>query len=487
MTSGSQPNRSRRVKLAALVVLVAAAAVSALAGWSALGLWQGLPYSQIKALSGEEVVAAFRAASLSAPEQVREAWLLTDVGKQFTAALRDEAALERLSGEVASYAAGQTRTQLGRLQQAATRMLEQERAATPIELWWPALEPYLTGLSQANFAHFEHELIVAWTDVYRSLGVAPGTACRSARLHVGHHHGPFLQHFVTRLRRVAEAEEQRDNLAAAQTCRTIVRRLLRQWVLDRGPPGVRLLAADLLADMLEAEPASTAASSASRLARDLRAWRALYHENARQRPVEFLRLTSEPSLCPREYERLFTWLALSTWTCAAAIGVGLVALLTGWAWLIRHRGDAHPLRAFIMATIVTVVIVATGMLWLLFAPDTIREDFRRDWSLTSLAEWWRHPLVSAALAIVLVFVAALIRRAPSGAKPARLVRLSAGASATWLMLATLGLVCTLAANAAQTAYERATHAAALDPIQAVAGPDADRLLEGLRSWDPAVN
>ena len=110
MSSDSQPSRTRRVNVAALTVLVAAAAVSALAGWSALGLWQGLPYSQIKALSGEEVVAAFRAASLSAPEQVREAWLLTDVGKQFTAALRDEAALERLSGEVASYAAGQTRT-----------------------------------------------------------------------------------------------------------------------------------------------------------------------------------------------------------------------------------------------------------------------------------------------------------------------------------------------------------------------------------------
>jgi len=487
MSSGSQPNRSRRVNVAALIALVAAAAVSAFAGWSALGLWRGLPHSQIKALSGDEVVAAFRAASVSAPEQVREAWLLTDVGKQFTTALRDQAALQRLSAEVASYAAGQTHTQLGRLQQAATRMLELERAATPIEQWWPALEPYLAGLSQANFAHFEHDLIVAWTDVYRSLGVAPGTAYRNARLHAGHPHGPFLQYFVTRLRRVAEAEEQRSNPAGAQTCRTIAWRLLRQWVLDRGPPGIQLLAADLLADMLEAEQAPSVASPTSRLAQDLRAWRGLYHESACQRPVEFLGLTSEPSLCPREYERLFAWLALSTWTCAAAIGVGVLALLTGWAWLIRSRGDAHPLGTFITAIIVIVVIVATGMLWLLFAPDTIREDFRRDWSLTSLAEWWRHPLVSAALAIVLVFAAALIRRAPTGAKPARLARLGAGASATWLMLATLGLVCTLAAKATQTAYERATHAAALDPIEAVVGPDADRLLDGLRSWDPRVN
>jgi hypothetical protein len=487
MSSGSQPKRNPRVNVAALIVLVAAGAVSALAAWSALGLWRGLPYSQITALPGEEVVAAFRAASASAPEQVRAAWLLADVGKQFTAALRDEAALERLGGEVASYAAGQTHTQLGRLQQAATRMLELERAATPIEQWWPALEPYLVGLSRANFAHFEHELIVAWTDVYRSLGVAPGTACRNARLQVGHPHGPFLQYFVMRLRRVAQVEEQRGNAAGAQTCRTVMRCLLRQWVLDPGPPGVRLLAADLLADLLEAEPASTAASSASRLAQDLRAWRALYHDSACERPVEFLRLTSEPSLCPREYERLFTWLALSTWTCAAAIGLGLVVLLTGWAGLIRRRGKAHPLRAFIMATIVTAVIVATGVLWLRFAPDTIREDFRRDWSVTSLAEWWRYPLVSAALAIVLVSVPALVRRAPGGGKPARLVRLSAGASATWLVLATLGLVCILAADAAQTAYERATHAAALDPLRAIVGPDADRLLDGLRSWDSAVD
>jgi hypothetical protein len=136
---------------------------------------------------------------------------------------------------------------------------------------------------------------------------------------------------------------------------------------------------------------------------------------------------------------------------------------------------------------VTVVVVATGVLWLLFAPDTIREDFRRDWSLTSLAEWWRHPLVSASLGIVLVLVAALIRRTPKGTKPTRLVRLGTGASATWLILAALGLVCTLVAKTAQKEYERATHAAALDPIGVVVGSDADRLLDGLRSWDPGVD
>jgi hypothetical protein len=469
-----------------LVFVGLALALSAIAVVSALGLWQRLPQQQISALPGDDVTRALRAAVQAAPEQARQAWVLNDVGRLFTAALRDEAARQQLSAGVGSYVTGQRDTQLGRLYQAATRMLELERAGTPVGEWWPNLAPYLNGLGRAGFAHFESNLVAAWTEAFRSLGVDGGTAGRNAQLYVGHRHNPFLQYFTARLRRVAEAHALAGDVDCVQACRLIVQRLLRRWVLEPGSPGLRLLAADLLADVLEAAPSVSSQPQASSLARDLRAWRAAYRDSAATRPVDFLGVTSEPSSCPRQHERLFGCLALTTWTCAAAAAVGVLALLTCWTWLFRRAPGGGTWAVLVAALVVAAVVVIAGALWLSLAPDTFRADFRRDWTLADWSEWWRHPLIAAGIAVVTVVLAALlpVRRGKHGLD--RLRRLGITASATWLLLATAALLCTITGSVVRGGYERATQAAAADPFAAIAGAEADRLLDGLRAWRPGV-
>ncbi|MEP0843617.1 MAG: hypothetical protein HRF43_13015, partial [Phycisphaerae bacterium] len=45
---------------------------------------------------------------------------------------------------------------------------------------------------------------------------------------------------------VAAEREQAGDEAGAAACRDLLLRLLREWVLEDGPAGARLLAADLL-------------------------------------------------------------------------------------------------------------------------------------------------------------------------------------------------------------------------------------------------
>jgi hypothetical protein len=56
-------------------------------------------------------------------------------------------------------------------------------------------------------------------------------------------------------------------------------------------------------------------------------------------------------------------------------------------------------------------------------------------------------------------------------------------AATWLLLAVLLLGSAIAGEFARRGYEQATGAAYADPIAAVAGPQADGLLDRLRRWE----
>ena len=386
-----------------MTVFIATGIACALAGSLTYGLVQRLPSFAFDAASGKFAAARERSLRV-APGAAREGRLFWAIGLDFRRALRDEAKLPNLESAAGRAASGIIDSQLIRLQQAGVRMRTLERAQRPREIWWPVLKPYLDGLDNARFSHFENELIAAWAAAYESAGLGPGTAYDVARHHVGNPHGQFLQYFCKRMNEVADEREAAGDSAAAVQCRSIVRRLLRQWVLDAGPAPIRLLAADLLVDALEQE--------SGELAADLQQWRAAYRESARSRPATLLAIAREPAAQPETHEALVGWMALTSWTAAAVLTVGVAALLMAWRWLTVGGAVERVRTAVLAGLIVAVVVVAVGVLWVRIQPETFRADFRADWSALRYA--WRHPFYAGGLAVFGVLAAACSARRVAG-------------------------------------------------------------------------
>ena len=376
-------------------------------------------------------------------------------------------------------------TQIGRLQLTAFLMLDLERAGTPPEQWWATLEPLLAGLEQTTFSHYLHELIEHRTRIFESkpIGLGPGSARAYAEQTLGHPHGPFLQFFVDRLRRVAQARRTEDD-GSAEICRRITRRLLRQWVLDPGPVGLRLLAADLLADNLEALGTTTPMNHGE-LARRLRAWRAAYRNQAANRPMPIppLSLRWSPEPCPEEYQGALRSLSLLVWTAAATLAAALltvVCLPLGFSAALRL-----PLRWWHLAGVLAtgLVILGAWLAWSVLWPRDVADDLHR-FASDGLA-WPRQPFAAGAVTLALLGLWALPAAGSTGLRRARLARLALVAAFTWfvLSLALIGVRAYASVNLAE--YELSTAPALLpDEYAAMAGAEADKLLDGVRVWTP---
>jgi len=356
-----------------------------------------------------------------------------------------------------------------------------ERRGEPIENWWPQLHVFFQGMRQANLSHYQAALVRDWARAYELAGFGPGTARSLAEDLVAQRHGPFLQFFTSRVRRLIADRLHAGDAAAARVCRTTLYRLLRQWVLEPGPAGLRLLAADLLAQAAEHDPAAGGSAAAQELARELRAWRSAYREALRRLPIGVFDPHRKPALDPAADQRLLQCVALTNWLAAALLVVAaaaLVALLRGPRRVLRPGNATLVWGALLVGAL--VVLGGLGAVWLW--PDWLRTDLRGDFS--SLRYLWRHPFVAAGIALVGLLLAALLRPGPRAGKSTFASRLGAAGAGAWLLLAVGLWAAATAGQIAHSRCERAIRAACEDSISAVAGPHAQRLLARLHDWEP---
>jgi hypothetical protein len=263
-----------------------------------------------------------------------------------------------------------------------------------------------------------------------------------------------------------------------------------------------LLAADLLVRGLEADARPAGSAEVGPIAGDLRAWRSAYLEEVRRRPVATLAQHSHPLGAPVAHERLLGRLGGITWLAAATIAATIAALAFAWFWLgtTGPRPGWKPIVAGALgiALLLGGVGATRSILW----PESVRAETR---GLLALAvEWgqgdsgadtvsvesWAysragvHALFAAGLVLAGVTVVALLQGRRSGGKWPWRTRLGASAGWTWLLLVLVLWGAAIAGEAARREYEAATRAACEDAVAAVIGPESDRLLDGLRRWEP---
>ncbi len=513
--TGDTPRPAARFALLGAAALLTIAALAAL-----LKLWQALPFAEVQT-RGPAALATLQKAGGDAPLAVQEGLLLAKLANQFTAGRHHPEVVSTWRDETARQLATLRRSQLGRLQQAAMRMLELEQAQRPMDLWWFMLKPFLGGLERASFDHFQAEVLAYTAATLETAGLSPGTAAQLAYGRQRFPHGPFLEYFVRRLEAAGDQAARQDP-SGPESCRLIVQGLLRQWILAPGPAELRVLAARLLAEDLERRgrgPATASATQAdqgvpaqsavpSNLAADLRAWVARYRASvqARPAPVSLLWLETEPLLAPAAHDRLVKWLGLCAWLLLP-LGVFTVAgLACGWYWALGAARSWNWRAAFLYGGLVTLAMLVGGTVWVNAAYHQLYAEFRGAERTTVLLP---HEWISAGLALAGLLLAVLLplrrpapaplpvmarklglsatspKASPTGpASRPRLARLAAIAAAAWLLLAVALLACAKFAERSRANFEREVAASVQRGDPALADPAADRLLDGLRAWTP---
>ncbi len=456
-----------------VVLLVAAVGVSLMAGVQLRAFWLRLPGVYVHRTAPVAMRQVLEQAQRSMPAAAREGLAAARISELFTAAWRDADSLTTGRAEARQWVATLRQTQLGRVQLAAFALLEAEQAGTPAEDRWPVIEPLLKGLDQATLAHSLDAAMAHYAAALRAppLAYDPATARAYADLLVRQPHGPLLQHLVAALDEVAAARADADD-GSAEACHAVQRRLLREWVLEAGPAGLRLLAADLLAARLETTEAG--------LAERLRAWRRAYREVAEVRPVPLplLSLRQEPDSDPAGHARLagaVYWLA---WLAGAACGVAAVTVIgmaLGLTGVLRNP----PRRTYALAAVLTVAVVAAaGWLLAALAPAWCHEDLRRLGD--AQAGTARLPIV-AIVAAAAALVAAGVGLAIRGDHTPRYARTALLGLMSWLLLAGVLLAGVGLAAGALKAYTAAEDGGT---YAALAGAQAEQWLADLRAWHP---
>jgi len=480
MTPKAARIRSRRWRAAPLALLVGALAASTAAGAAARGFWRRLPEHSVRAVTPAQLQAAIDRANASMSADAREALALRRASLALLHALTGRAEPARLQAEVNAAAVGVRESRLIRLQQGAVRLWLAERAGEPVENWWPALQPYLAGMQQADCAHHQAALVEHWTAVYRHAGLGPGTAAGLAEEVVGQAHGPFVQYLAGRLQLLIGHLERTGDAVAAATCRAVLHHLLKQWVLEPGPAGLRLLAADLLAAAIDAADPAHTTDTARAVADDLRAWRSAYQCVARRRPAASLDPRRRLCLAPDAHDRLLARTGLVTWLASAALAAALVALLLSPAWLRCGVTGWRRLTAGVL--LAAALVIAGGLVWTCLWPEAVQADLRRDFSAPLY--WPRHPFVAAAVTLVLMLPGALLQPRAGDGQSSRRAGAGKMACGVWLLLALAVWSAAGLAESARRSYERQTAAAYEDVVTALGGPETDRLLARLWRWEP---
>lgn len=489
----SQPVRSKRGRQARLpaggaprpawppaaLALVAAALVLLLALWQAARTWRELPVAQLRHLDSQRIRQMFEQARRQMAGEARSGWIQNIVSAHLVTALRDPSAWQGLWDDAVA-GAGQIRnSQLPQLQLAVLKLVQLRQTQATASERWPQVAPLLADIDPSALQHYVLPLTQFYAARYRELGPRPGTALLLGRSAVGFTHGPFLELLSQELVRLADALRQAQQPEAAGQCDRVRRRLLKQWVLQPGPPELRLLAAELLAED-RAAAAKNGDPPAGALADDLCAWRVAYRTSALA-ALPTSPVLGWPELPVRDSwarTHLPVWVSQMANLAAASLTAGVVLLASGWS-LIRHRprwNRAFVVRLSGLAVVLTALVALLGHA----VPATAVDDLRR---LSSGDLGWPR-LVTAAAVGALVLPALLGGLLPHvlGGRRWTAVALLAAALVIVAGLALAGTSIRVRAGLAR--YEAGLAQDGPDSYTAIAGPQADALLHRLRAWNP---
>lgn len=465
----------RSVFLWRLVLLASALALTAMAGGRLWAVGRELPQEKLKRLNWDGVGRARRATS----GRALEGWALISNSDAFVEALHHPDRLSEVRDTAERNVELLRHTAFGRVQLAALRMLELERDEVPVERWWPQLEGDVASLEAADLSHFLPEFLAGESAIYQRYGLDAVNADRLAQHRFTGTHGPLVQYFVGHARRLAAARRAAGDEAGATSCEHLAQRLLRQFVLDSAPAGLRLLAADLLADQLDA------AAAQATLVQKLRAWRQAYHvqTDATAPAPALLDLGDHPP--PDDAAQTFArGLAATVWAVAGLPAVGIVALLFAAPW-IRAAPPAHPKwRPWIQGMIATLLIIVIGWAVVSGLPRLVSDDLRRAAAgETEDVGLPRLPILAASVALLLTGTVAGIGQLQRPRK-SWFARAGRSAAAIWLLLSAAALIHVGVLRRAQHAFASRPALSLTEQVRAIADPNADGLLDDLRVWEP---
>jgi hypothetical protein len=477
------------VSVATLLMLIGGALLATLAGAVlSLGLWSGLPQAQVAKLQRSEIQARWQASLRNAPSVAREGVAIADAAGELAPAITPQARAAPQIGNALRNAMGAPSTQAGRLLVAAAILAQGESEGRTPEQVWGAIRPYLESGATAPYPHFAAARESLLRQAYAVPPVRAGTAAALAA--IGPELlSPFLQFFVPRVRAIGQAWAAAGDPAGAELCGKVVRRLLREWVLEAGPPGTRLVAAELLMREMRGSEENAALVAA------LSAWRAAYLEPARQRGAAALGL-GDVNLCPAEHAAVAGSVAASIWllvsTLVAAIG-GI-----GLAWKIfLNRGALRRAPILALGGLVGVAaIVACGVV-LRSAGSAAVDDIRSlmdragrgKTTESKRSDVWlpvyRAQIVWAAAGWT---TGALVAGVVAGAALHARNRLAGGAAVlliAWALIAMSAAVVAGWGHSRLSRYETAlADAYGKGVYAAVAGDSAEDLLAPIRAWRP---
>jgi hypothetical protein len=410
--------------LARTAVLGAALLLTLASSCRLIHTWSRLPAPSLNRFNW----GAAQRAPLPARGPAAEGWIAFVLSSHVTRTVHDPRQLPERLADARLALSRQRASKLGRLQVAALAMLRLEHDGVPPEDWWPQVAPYFENLDDAPFDHFTDALINAKAAIYAQHGLRPGLARGIAVRNLGFEHGPFLQRFARQMQELEAALSTSGDAENARRCRKLRRRLLRQWVLDPAPAGLRLNAAHLLAEELETP---NAGQDQAKLARALRRWRHNLRSTLQSVPLPAaLDPTGIPNplivAAARPAGAALARLLLATGMMLAACAS---SLLVGFFW-VRSPAPGQCLWRLGAVLVVFVLCVAVSAVLIAELPVLVENDLIR--LSTDQAGWPRLPLIGAAIGVVAVLGGTLIGvviRRPRGAwLPA------AGFSATLLCL-----------------------------------------------------
>lgn len=349
------------------LTLLAALILTAIGLLQLRALWLRLPAPSLKRVNWDAINA--RRARFTGT--AREGLLLAINSDQFTAAWQKRIPLSRALDETRRRLAEFRSTQLGRLHVAALIMLQMERDGVSPEHWWPQVEPYLAGVRGDDCPHLLAPLLATESAACVRMGLGDTTARQVAVFNLANSHGPFLQVFIQNLARLRNARRDAGDATAAARCDLLSAALLREWIVARGPAGLRLTAADLLVRHGEATTAPAA------LASSVQGWRAAYHEAALQfGPILTPLRVSDAPLLHRTARQLGTGVLWSIAFAAVVCGGVLVAVaLAPWGLRATEPGALFgpAALAFGLLTVLGVVLA-----WQMGVDsDGLQADLRR--------------------------------------------------------------------------------------------------------------
>lgn len=308
-------------------LLLAGFALNFVAGVELERVYRRLPEQQAVALNGPGLAGELGKTLLQAP--IREAYAVHQASRLFSRALVQPNAMRELL-DSARRELPAASSPFARLQQAAIRMLEIERAGAPLHAEWVALRNYFPSEEHNRFPTLTVRLQTAWGAIYERLGAEPAVAARLAENATSESHGPLVEYLVDRLDRLSADLAERDP-QAAEFCRRLADRFLRGLALDaENSIGLRLLAIDLLSRRLWA--------TNPELAAELQALRTDYRVRAAQSWSRVLTTGGEPAPVA-EFER-----TLGRDLTFGAIGWAgsLIILLCGVPCIRSTPGRATP-------------------------------------------------------------------------------------------------------------------------------------------------